>query len=214
MIDGGRMATRSATAAATSPEAERVISDVETLKAISDPLRLRILEAMVTRSDDAWSVKELAAALDVPQTRLYHHVELLVERDLLRAAEQRVVSGIIETRYRLAALSIRLDPQLIGGGGAGESAAREMLATIFDETRRDLEQVLADPGLAALEPPDRPLISRGLARLTTEQARDLRARLEALLAEFDGPSDDPTAVTYRLLTTMYAAPASEEAPRG
>jgi len=48
-----------------APDAERVISDVETLKAISDPLRLRILELMVTRPNSAWSVKELAAGLDV-----------------------------------------------------------------------------------------------------------------------------------------------------
>src|SRR5919112_744906 len=77
-------------------EAERLISDAETLKAISDPLRLKILEAMVARVGEPWSVKELAAALDVPQTRLYHHVELLLERDLIRVAGQRVVSGIIE----------------------------------------------------------------------------------------------------------------------
>src|ERR1043165_9400136 len=86
------------------PEAERLISDAETLKALSDPLRLRILETMVTRAAEPWSVKELATAMGVPQTRLYHHIDLLVERDLIRAAAQRVVSGIIETRYRIAAL--------------------------------------------------------------------------------------------------------------
>ena len=197
-----------------APDAERLISDVETLKAISDPLRIRILETMVTRPDAAWSVKELATALDVPQTRLYHHVELLVECDLLRSAEQRVVSGIIETRYRLGALSLRLDPQLIGAGGAGESAARDMLATIFDETRRDLERVLADPRVGQREPAERPLVSRGLARLTPDRSRELRSRLEALLAEYDGPSDDPAASTYRLLIAMYADPASKEASHG
>src|SRR3954452_11214244 len=61
-------------------EPERLISDVETLKAISDPLRLKILEVMDAQFGEPWSVKELASALDVPQTRLYHHVELLLER--------------------------------------------------------------------------------------------------------------------------------------
>jgi hypothetical protein len=124
------------------------------------------------------------------------------------------VSGIIETRYRLAALSLRLDPHLIGAGGAGESAARDMLATIFDETRRDIERVLADPSHGDREAADRPLVSRGLARLTPERAREFRARMEALLGEYDGPSDDPTASTYRLLIAMYADPASKEASRG
>jgi len=196
------------------PDPERLVSDVETLKAISDPLRLRILEAMVTRPGDAWSVKELAATLSVPQTRLYHHIELLAERDLIRAAEQRVVSGIIETRYRLAALSLRLDPGLMGAGGAGESAAREMLVTVFDETRRDLELVLADPTAGDQQRPDRPLVNRGAARLTPAQAAELRARLQGLMAEYDSQSDDPSASTYRMLVAMYADPSAKETPRG
>jgi DNA-binding transcriptional ArsR family regulator len=213
-MEEARMAKVTPAPEIQAPDAERLISDVETLKAISDPLRIRILETMVTRPDAAWSVKELATSLDVPQTRLYHHVELLVECDLLRSAEQRVVSGIIETRYRLAALSLRLDPHLIGAGGAGESAARDMLATIFDETRRDLERVLADPRVGEQEPARRPLVTRGLARLTPERAQEFRSRVEALLAEYDGPSDDPAASTYRLLIAMYADPASKEASHG
>jgi DNA-binding transcriptional ArsR family regulator len=196
------------------PEPERLVSDVETLKALSDPLRLRILETMVTDAGSAWSVKELAAALEVPQTRLYHHIDMLVERDLLRAAEQRVVSGIIETRYRLAALSLRLDPQLVRGGGAGESAAREMLTAVFDETRRDVVRLLADPNLGDEASLDRPLVSRGVARLTPEQARELRARLVAIVEEYDGPTDDPGARTYRTLIAMYADPASGDPSRG
>jgi DNA-binding transcriptional ArsR family regulator len=216
MLEDVRMAKAKSNTAVRAPDAERVISDVETLKAISDPLRLRILEAMVTRPLAAWSVKELAVALSVPQTRLYHHVELLVERDLVRAAEQRVVSGIIETRYRLAALSFRLDAGLIGPGGAGEPALREMLETILGETRRDLERVLADPRARDEARGDRPLLSRGVASLTPERAAELRRRLTALLNEYDGPFDDPAAATstYRMLIAMYADPTSEEASHG
>lgn len=202
------------TAGADAPDAERVISDVETLKAISDPLRLRIIETMVTRHDAPWSVKELASALDVPQTRLYHHIELLVERELLRVAEQRVVSGIIETRYRVAALSLRLDPKLVSAGGQGESAARDMLATVFEEVRRDLERVFAQAGVEAARGPGRPFITRSAARLTTERAGELRRRIEALLEEYDAPSTEPGTETYRLLIAMYADPGSKENPRG
>ncbi|HEY3336345.1 MAG TPA: hypothetical protein VGK16_14020, partial [Candidatus Limnocylindrales bacterium] len=45
------------------PEDVRYIGDVETLRAISDATRMRILETMVQRRSPAWSVKELAAAL-------------------------------------------------------------------------------------------------------------------------------------------------------
>lgn len=196
------------------PATERLISDVETLKAISDPLRLRILELMVTRPEESWSVKELAAGLAVPPTRLYHHVELLLERDLVRAAEQRVVSGIIETRYQISALSLRLDQTLVRGAGTGKAAAREVIATIFDETRRDLERLLALPFPEGAGPLDRTNLTRSLVRLTPGRALELQDRLKALLAEYDPPSAEGDATTYHLLIVMYNDPSAEEASDG
>src|SRR5512137_178457 len=81
------------------PEPVMRIGSPETLRVISDPTRMRLMEVMVQRQEPPWSVKELAAALDVPQTRLYHHVEQLLAHGIVRAVERRVVSGIIETRY-------------------------------------------------------------------------------------------------------------------
>ena len=196
------------------PDAERRISDVETLKALSDPLRLRILELMITRPHDAWSVKEMAGALVVPATRLYHHVELLQERDLIRAAEQHVVSGIIETRYQVSALSFRLDQALLRGPDGGPSAARDVITTIFDETRRDLERLMAIPPRPGDDLVDRTSLARSLTRLTPARAAELRERLRTLVEEYDSVSDEPDATTYHLLVVMYNDPAQEEASHG
>ena len=199
---------RTAPAEVSPPEAERLISDVETLKALSDPLRLKILETMVTRATGAWSAKELAAAIGVPQTRLYHHLDLLVERDLVRAAGQRVVSGIIETRYRVAALSMRLDPKLLAGDGEAREGAGAVLTTVLDSARAELTIALRDaasrPGGA--EAPDRPLVRRGMAMFTPARAAELRARLGALIAEYDADPPDPTAESYGLLLALYRVP--------
>src|SRR5215471_9517340 len=96
-----------------TPLPERVVSDVDTLKALSDPVRLRILETMVQAPGDAWTVKRLASALGVGPTKLYHHIAILEERELVRVAGTRVVSGIIETSYRIAQLSVRLDRAML-----------------------------------------------------------------------------------------------------
>jgi DNA-binding transcriptional ArsR family regulator len=201
-------------ASASPPEAERLISDVETLKALSDPLRLKILETMGTRATDAWSAKELAAAIGVPQTRLYHHLDLLLERDLIRAAGQRVVSGIIETRYRVAALSMRLDPKLLAGEGEATESAGAVLSTVLDSARAELTVALRDaasrPG--GTEAPDRPLVRRGMAMFTPARAAELRARLDALIAEYDTDASDPAAESYGLLLALYRiSPMSEGA---
>src|SRR4051812_2390242 len=164
------------------PDAVRSIGDPETLRALGDPTRMRILETMVQRQDPAWSVKELAAALGVPQTRLYHHIEQLLTYDLIRAVERRVVSGIIETRYRVSALSIELDRRMFVGEDAPRELVHQTLVAVFASARDELEAALrapstsGDPGA----PDERTTVSRGLTRLTPERAAELRARLRAL----------------------------------
>jgi predicted ArsR family transcriptional regulator len=46
------------------------------------------------------SVKELAAELDEPQTKLYRHVRQLEAVGLIKVASTRMVSGILEQRYQ------------------------------------------------------------------------------------------------------------------
>jgi DNA-binding transcriptional ArsR family regulator len=202
------------------PDAERVISDVETLRAISDPLRIRILETMVARKDARWSVKELAAQLEVPQTRLYHHVELLLERDLIRLASQRIVSGIIESRYRVAALSFRLDSALLSGQTASaQEASRDLLHGVFDSSRDDFADALRlylqdHPGVdlsdAGEAEPERPLVTRGLAMLPPAKAREFKTRLLELMREYDAAASEPEAVPFGFLIAMYAVPKPQE----
>ncbi|HEX8025111.1 MAG TPA: helix-turn-helix domain-containing protein [Candidatus Limnocylindrales bacterium] len=214
------IAAADGTVDAEEPAAEYVISDVETLKAISDPLRIRMLETMVARKHDLWSVKELAAQLEVPQTRLYHHVELLLERGLIRLAQQRIVSGIIESRYRVAALSFRLDSSLLSGASASaQEASRDLLHGVFDLSREDFAEALRvylrdHPGVDLTkdgdEDPERPLVSRGLAMLPAAKAGEFKARLLDLLREYDNEGSDADAVPFGFLIAMYRIPKPQE----
>ena len=193
------------------PEEVRYIGDVETLRAISDATRMRILETMVQRRSPAWSVKELAVALEMPTTRLYHHVELLLERDLIRATERRVVSGIIETRYSVAALSFQLDRSLFAADpAAGLEALHETLLAVFDTARAEVELsfrlgvIRMDAGHAEEHTF---LLTRGLMKLTTDRAAELRERLQALLAEFDdSETDDPEGRAFGVVLALYPMP--------
>ena len=203
------------TAGGLAPDAERVVSDVETLKALSDPVRLRILEAMVQASDEDWTVKRIAAALGVGPTKLYHHVAVLEERDLIRVAGTRVVSGIIETRYRIAQLSVRLDRALLSSAGpsAEATAIDEMLRTVFDTAREDAGHALRS-GAMQLDPDGRPargLLRQDLTRLSPARATELRERLIALLDEFEVDADaDPSGTPFGLLIALYPVADSRD----
>lgn len=197
-------------AALSGPVTERVISDVETLKALSDPVRLRILETMVTAADEAWTVKRLAAALGTNPTKLYHHINILEERELIVVAGTRVVSGIIETSYRIAQLSLRLDRALLSGAGADvRNSVHDVLAVIFDSVRDEIERGLAGGLIKSSDDPLSELLIRGLTMLPPDRAGELRKRLRALLEEFDvaGPDQvEPGAVPFGYLLAIYPFP--------
>jgi DNA-binding transcriptional ArsR family regulator len=194
------------------PIAERRISDVETLKALSDPLRLRILELMTSGRDEAFTVKRLAVALDVSQTKLYHHVNLLVERELIRPVGTRVVSGIIETSYRIAQLSIALDRGLLAGDSP---ELHDMLTTIFDGAREDIERGIHAGAIVVGEDTDplkRLVLAKGLTRLSPDRAAEFRERLKDLLRSFDDDPADLEGDAYGFVVGFYpltGVPADE-----
>lgn len=191
------------------PLPERLISDVDTLRALSDPLRLRILEVMTAAPDETFTVKRLASILGTSQTRLYHHVNQLAERELINPAGQRVVSGIIETSYRVGQLDVRLDRRLVARDA---STMHDTLTTIFDGIRDDIETGLRAGTITTdedAEPTSKLMLSRGITRLTPEHAADLRARLVALFEEFARLGDEAESQgepVYGLVVSMYPMP--------
>lgn len=200
---------------AFAPDPVRHITDAQTLRAISDPTRMRMVETMVQRQDPAWSVKELAAALGVPQTRLYHHVEQLLVHDIIRAVERRVVSGIIETRYRVAALSFQLDRRLFEGDtDDARTILHQTLGAVFDTARDEIEAAMRS---GAIDPrgedeDGQVLVSRNLVRLSPARAAELRARLQDLAREFDDDPPDaaPDALPWGVVLAVYPMTPSKE----
>ncbi|MEO5965605.1 MAG: hypothetical protein ABIR11_09080, partial [Candidatus Limnocylindrales bacterium] len=170
----------------------------------------------VQRRSPAWSVKELAAALDLPQTRLYHHVELLLAQDLVRPVERRVVSGIIETRYNVVAHSFQLDRTLFAGDSEdGLAVLHQTLTAVFDTARTEVELAIR---LGAIEtgadaPAGRRLmLSRGLTRLTPARAAELRERLQALSDEFGNDPSTDDDLAYGLVIALYPMPPTDTTP--
>lgn len=210
MNDQATLSGAAEAGAADGPVAERVISDVESLKAISDPVRLRILETMVTAADEAWTVKRLAAALGVGPTKLYHHINILEEREFIRVAGTRVVSGIIETSYRIAQLSVRLDRSLLTGADTEvRTSVHEVMAVIFDSVRDEIERGLASGLVRTDDEPLQNLLIRGVTRIHPDRAVELRRRLRELLDEYDSDIHEKReegAIPFGFLIALYPFP--------
>lgn len=92
--------TASAQAGGALPEGLEVFDDLDTLKALIHPLRMR---AYVEAVKGPVSAKELAERLGVPLQRMSYHVRLLAEAGLLEVVRKTPRRGAIETHYRAIA---------------------------------------------------------------------------------------------------------------
>jgi DNA-binding transcriptional ArsR family regulator len=185
------------------PSDEMVITDVEQLKAVSDPLRLQLLDAMADDVVRGWTAKELAEHLGTRQTKLYHHLGILEERGFIRVAETRVVSGIIEKRYQATARSYRVERALLTGEDT-ESAIGGALDAVFAKARNE---ILAGLRSGDIDPDPAHSQRRGYGlwatntRLSPAKARKVMRLIERL-REFDDVND-PDGVEFGLLVGFY-----------
>lgn len=173
------------------------ISDVATLKALSDPTRLAILRALMQDEMPARTVKELAAELGEPVTKLYRHVNLLESSGLIEVAESRVVSGIIERHYRARQASLYLDGNLLNPPDPQQ--ARAVDSACFHRAHDDY--------LAATRGAEDTGAVLGLieVRLTPERYAEFGQALRGLIAEF-GDADDPDGQLVGLFGALYRHP--------
>jgi DNA-binding transcriptional ArsR family regulator len=208
-----------ASAAAAAPPAQHTaITTVDQLKALAEPIRLAILEILMTGGPElpVMSVKELAEALREPQTKLYRHVRQLESAGLIKVAATRMVSGIAEQRYQASQQDLDLAPGLLRQH-VDETEA--ILRAVFDlfqtgflaaiRASKPNPDATADPASRGGQlGPNNALLS-GYGRLSPAQAADVRAKLREALANFDQEdSEDPDAVQMNVLIG-YFAPVSD-----
>ncbi|MEY9872878.1 DNA-binding transcriptional ArsR family regulator [Streptacidiphilus sp. MAP12-33] len=188
----------------------RIVEDVETLKALSDPLRLGILQAMGGPADGrTWTAKELARELGEPQTKLYRHLKHLEEAGLILVAETRLVSGIVEQRYAPAQRSIQLSRGFLAATAAGEEEVRDVAFGLVRSALASFETELAAAlraGRIRLDDEDevrRPVVMVADFRLPADRARHYQERLRQLVEEIGDEPADPEGVPLHALLAMY-----------
>jgi len=149
-----------------------LVETPEQLKALTDPLRQRLLE----RFCDGATIKQAAAALGEKVTKLYHHVDQLQAAGLIRVVREEKVRAVTERTFQSAARRFAVSPSAFAGG-ASAGAERGRIA------RNNLEEVLA--GTADF--PGALRLMRTRARLTEASRERIEAELGRLVRELNDP---------------------------
>jgi DNA-binding transcriptional ArsR family regulator len=196
------------------PDDEYVIEDLETLHVISDPLRLRLLAAIIEQPKP---VKQIAAELEVDQIKLYYHFKMLEKHQLVKVVEERIISGIVEKVYRARARRLRVSESLLATSPVTEDDSVEsMLNYVFDKSRAKLKKGIQESALESsrnAQPQQRYIAQRGSLRLPPDQARQFFERLETLSEEYFEKQNNPPNYGdwYDFVVAMY--PVKISAPK-
>lgn len=194
------------------PDDLRIINNVETLRVVADALRLRILALL--RREPA-TAKQLSGELGVPLKKLYYHLSLLEEHNLIHVRSTRIVSGIVEKQYQASAYRITVDRGLLTQGmsePAGTSSMEVFLSFVLDHAHAEIQKSIA----AGLIPPGGGIsLGRLWMRLTPEQRDVFDHRLKQLYTEFAEQQvapGAPDAHYYEILMGIYPvlAPPNQE----
>lgn len=176
------------------------IEDAETFELLADPTRHEIIELVMTPR----SVTEIAEAMRVPRTRLYHHVKLLEEAGMITVVETRQVGAIQEKVYQVSAKSFRPSEAFLATSDA-RTQAEAVMAAVLSSTRADFVRA-ADEGLFSLrdDKTSRKIaLGRRFTRLRPEHLHDLVTRLEELLEEFDSDTPEEGAIAVSILHVVH-----------
>jgi DNA-binding transcriptional ArsR family regulator len=117
-----------------------VVTQPAQLRAIADPLRATILDLLLER---AATVAELAAAVKRPKSTVAHHVNVLVEAEMLRVVRTRRVRAIDERYYGRTARVFYVgvvnrpgeDPTTVHANALSVAAAESVPAHEADDLR-------------------------------------------------------------------------------
>lgn len=187
------------------------VSDLETLRAIADPLRVQILELMEGQS---LTVKQVAEKLGLAPSKLYYHFGALEKLGLIEVAETRMVANMLEKKFRSNADLVDVDPDLFKFSKVGDNEPINiLLASTIDATRDDLlrslqaRQFQLEQG--ADEQPRRLIINRVVSRVPEERIVEFQDRLAKLVKEFEAEdqtsksSDQPYALSVAFYPSFY-----------
>ncbi len=204
--------------AEAQPLAVRTVDDVDALKAMADPTRMAILAALMKTPHDlpVMSVKELAAELGEPQTKLYRHVRQLEAAGLIRVASSRMVSGILEQRYQASQQDLRLGrgflrehaEDSVGLMQAVLDRFRDGFFAAFEAERRSEADVPAEEAYRI------PVLFLSDLKISPAKAVELRSKLKEIVDDLnDEQAEDPDGVPVSLLIGCYVPADNAPADR-
>lgn len=188
-----------------------IIEDLESLRVYSSALRRQIVAELCARP---MSIHELAAALNVPFTRLYYHIHLLEKHGFIHLVEIRPGPGAIaEKFYRVRARMFLVDSALMQPGSPSRQETLDYLLDVTlmnarQEIRESAQRGLIDLSQRGPHPSRLQLLAAHLI-LDAADVQELHLELTALMQRYSQQPASADALHYGFTIALYPVSTDE-----
>lgn len=171
------------------------IDSLEAFDALVAPRRLQLVEFFA----EAGTAREAAERFDVPVTRLYYHINSLLDHGLLKVVAHKKRGGMVERHFQVAARSFRPSRRFMAQYGS--AGLVEVIKLTFASAELALHQSV-EAGLVSMERRDEERVALGYSslRLTEANLRKLVRQINELIN--DTP-DDPDGIRVGGLVAVF-----------
>lgn len=179
------------------------LTELDQVRVLADPLRIRIIEVLCV---DECTTKQVAERLGEKPTKLYHHVEALEKVGLIRQTRTRRNRGTLERYYLGVAKRFRADSSVFRSEEAdGDMATKTALVeTVLDSTKAELARLAKiDPVEITDEEAVMGFVEIHTTAKNTARIRKRVMRLLADIEKLETPDDEDEARTHRLQLAFY-----------
>lgn len=142
------------------------VNDLEQVRLLADPLKLRIIQAFAAGPRTTLQVAE---SLGENVTRLYRHVDALLAAGLIEVTGEQKKRGTVERSFQAVARRFEADHTLFTADDSAMATARDLLRAGEEELLGALARAGAD---------DVPLVMRLRMQGSPARIRHLRRALE------------------------------------
>jgi DNA-binding transcriptional ArsR family regulator len=168
MAAAGRRLMVAGSSARTTPAR---ITDFRQIRAIADPLRIRMLQLF---AEEPLTTKQVADRLGEKPTRLYNHTRALEQAGLIRLVRTRQNRGTTERYLEAVGSLFEVDERLFAPGPRG-SGGQEGTSSIAAALLRSAAAELANRATESKDPA--PVVGQILLRLTPKEYDRLCAKV-------------------------------------
>ena len=175
-----------------------VINTAQQFKAISDPIRSRILGIIQNQPATA---KQIADILGASPGAIGHHLHVLEAAGLAQVVARRLVRGIVANYYTRTARIFKYDlPREVTGN---TSINLDIMAKAYEELAEAEANIKEDVNQCAGFPH---------VRLSPERVKYFSERLQSLVDDVLNETPDPEGQVYGILVSMFMSPAYMQGP--